>query len=260
MALEQRGGFTGGADLNRRLQRVADEPSLAGLLELFQNRFPHLAEAVPLLDQGIPPLPLLDFREEEEMYRFLAARGGEPLVHRRVDLLAREGKDRGDEPGEGVQDPPQRGLRRPARDRVGGRGVEPVFQDIEVEGGQVHGAEMVQGPVNLVKLVLLVPLEAFPDQAPGAHQGPAVDFEHLVIGNAVGRGIEARVAGVLLVAEVAQHEAAGVADLPVRLPQAVEQLVEDADVLHVVDRTDEQARDLRPARLDQIVGVDPDPL
>ncbi len=65
--------------------------------------------------------------------------------------------------------------------------------------------------------------------------------------------------GVLLVAQVAQHEPARVADLPVGFAQPVEQFVEDADIFDIVDRTDQQAGDFRAPRFDQIVGIDADP-
>src|SRR5882672_8733479 len=53
---------------------------------------------------------------------------------------------------------PDRGLRRAAGFAFGRLGVEAIFQDVEIEGAQVHDAEVVDGVVDAVEFVNGIPV------------------------------------------------------------------------------------------------------
>jgi len=91
-------------------------------------------------------------------------------------------------------------------------------------------------------------------------QGPAIDFEHLLIWDGVDIRIKIRMALVQLVAQVPEHVAAGIPDFPVCFAEAVQQFVEDPDVIDVVDGCSQEASYLGAADFDQILRVDADPL
>src|SRR3954471_20219287 len=65
-------------------------------------------------------------------------------VENRPQLLGGEAEDRRHEPDERMRDVPKGGLRRASRVRLGGTGIEPVLQDVEVEAAEILGAEGLQ--------------------------------------------------------------------------------------------------------------------
>src|SRR5262245_48011901 len=84
--------------------------------------------------------------------RVSAGKGAELLP----DLLRREGKERRHQAAERLRDPEERRLRRAPLAAAGERGVEPVLDDVEVDGAHRHRAELVEGVEDAVELVRLV--------------------------------------------------------------------------------------------------------
>ena len=128
------------------------------------------------------------------------------------------------------------------------RRVETVLQDVEVERAEVLGAEHLQLGDDRVELVDAV-VAAGEDAARGveraddlglqrrrARQRPAVDLEHVGERHGVGGGVE--------VARVGEQEPQRVADPPVGVDDARQDLVVDREVARVVGRRAPEADDL----------------
>ena len=58
--------------------------------------------------------------------------------------------------------------------------VEPVFEDVEVKGAQVHDAIVVKGVIDPVEFETLVALANFFDQVLELVEGEPVKFVHLL--------------------------------------------------------------------------------
>ena len=129
-------------------------------------------------------------------------------------VKAREG---GHDLGHGVQDEAQGGLGGAAEEAVLPLAVEPVLDDVQVEVGHVHHAEVVHGVGDHVELKVVIALEALLDEAVEPGDGPAVQGLHLVGGH--------QVVGVKAV-QVPQAVPGGVAELQVVLAQLLEDLSE----------------------------------
>ena len=143
-------------------------------------------------------------------------------------LLGREREDGGEEPGERGEHLEAHCLRRPPPQVVRRRDVEPVLDDVEVEGGQVHGAEVVRRVEHHVELVIAVGAAHARDQLAEAQERPAIQLLEPIVGHAIPLGVEVR--------EGAEEEAARVADAPILVGEAIEDLVGETDVLRVVLR------------------------
>src|SRR5437660_864358 len=140
------------------------------------------------------------------------------------------------------------GLRRAPPRVVGQRGVEPVLDDVEIEGRQVHRAEVVHAVEDGVELVLVVGPPDAADQARQAIEDPAIDLVQARVGLPVARGIE--------IAEVAEQEPERVAHSSVRVGETVQDLERDPDVLRVVLGRHPQAQDLGAVLRQQLVVGD----
>ena len=86
------------------------------------------------------------------------------MGHGLPDLVAGEGQDGGEELGQGVQNEPQGGLGGAAQQAVLLLAVQPVLDDVQVEGGQLHHAEVVDGVADDMELVVAVCGEALFDE------------------------------------------------------------------------------------------------
>src|SRR6266702_5936175 len=132
------------------------------------------------------------------------------------DFVGGEAEDRGDEAGEGFGDAPEGGLGAAAGGVVGGKGVEAVLEDVEVEGAEVGVRELVEGVVGAVELEVVVG-----GADPGSEFGKAgedvlVEGLHLAEVDGLGGGVE--------VVDIAEEEAAGVAQLAVVVADALHEV------------------------------------
>ena len=134
----------------------------------------------------------------------------------RPDLFGRKTHQRRHGAPQGVRNAVQGGLRRASPDRASRRRVQPVFQDVEIEGAHGHRSEIVDRAIDLVKGVFLVRcLHRFKDLR-CLDQRPGVDLLQLVAPHTVPLRIE--------VVEVREAIAKGVAQLEVSFGQAGENL------------------------------------
>ncbi len=131
------------------------------------------------------------------------------------------------------------------RDRVG---VQPVLQDVEVEGRERYPAELQQAVVDHVVLVVAVGLQQPRAKLLELAEGPAVDLLEGLLADLVAVG------GKSL--EVAQQVAERVADLAVGLGVAVEGLLGQPHVLEEVDHRDPQPEDLGAAPVGDVLRRD----
>src|SRR2546425_12670311 len=90
------------------------------------------------------------------------------------DFFGRKNKDGRGYANECAANFVNRGLRGAARGIVGRLGVEAIFQDIVVESAEVHDAIVVNGMVNAMEFVRVIPLAALLDEIGRALEHPAV--------------------------------------------------------------------------------------
>src|SRR2546425_6128191 len=241
---EQRGKILGRVrDAHRGLQPAPDQlPGPRGL-ERLRAPAPPLEQPIPApLQRVVEPLPRR-LREALEVHALAVGTG--KVAPR---LFAGEREDRRQEPRQRAQDVVADGLRRAPPRIVGQRGVEPVLDDVEIEGRQVHRAEVVHAVEDGVELVLVVGPPDAADQARQAIEDPAVDLVQARVGLPVARGIE--------IAEVAEQEPERVAHPSVGVGETVQDLERDPDVLRVVLGCHPQAQDLGAVLRQQLVVRD----
>ena len=124
-------------------------------------------------------------------------------------LVGGERQHRRDRGGEHVGEAPQHGLRRAPSRVVGVRAVQPVLEEVEVDRRQVDVAEVVDGVVDDVELVVAVGPFDSARQLPAPAQEERIDRWQAIRRHRVSRRIE--------VVQVREQEAQRVADLAVRL-------------------------------------------
>ena len=237
--------LAGGLQGDMGLQGLAD--ALVGT-GLFQNAVDILAElhdGVPaghgLGGQGIGFEALGHLVQQH-----IAAVIGIPVRHVLPDLVTGEGQNGGEELGHGVQDQEQGSLGGAAAQAVLLLAVQPVLQNVQIEAGQVHHAEVVDGVGDHVVFVAHVGLAAGLYQLVQAGQGPAVQLLQLLGGD--------QAVGIEFV-QVAQAIPGGVAELQVVLGDLLKDLFGAAHIGMVVGGGGPQADDIRAELLDQVGGV-----
>ena len=124
---------------NARVQGVAD-------LFVPAERFEHFGRFAAYGDDLFPPR----FQVSIDIFLVNLGKGSEKhapclfaLLHVTPDLIGRKGKHRRHETDHGGKDRMHDGLAGPAFDRGGLRGIQPVLQDVEIEGAHVHGAKIM---------------------------------------------------------------------------------------------------------------------
>ena len=132
-------------------------------------------------------------------------------------FLRRERTQRREQAAQRVEHRVHHRLRRAPPHRPGLVAVHPVLGDVHVQAAQVHRAKLVERVVDLVELERRVRFLARRDDLLQPVADPAIHERVLVRHDGVLRGVEVR--------EVAQQDAQGVAQAPVRLRQPVEHLL-----------------------------------
>ena len=125
------------------------------------------------------------------------------------NFLAGEGKDRGEHQRHIAQDAVDGGLRRASGNRIRLFNIKSVLDDVQIEVGQVDGAEVVDGVVDLMEIKLLIALVALLGNLVHAGQRPAVQLMQLIVCNRIGVRVK--------VVEVSEDVARGVSNLAVNL-------------------------------------------
>ena len=106
------------------------------------------------------------------------------------DLLTRETHDGRQQTNQRFADSPYGRLRRAARWRPSPKGVEAVFENIEIERAQIHDAEIVDPLVDLVEGELVIPAANVGRKGTSLTQHVVVERFHVVERNRVSLGIE----------------------------------------------------------------------
>jgi len=224
---------------------VADDLLSPGDLQDLGDLLPQHQDAYPLLLEVIVLQGWFGHRHGAQVHALLPARKGRDMV---PDLLGREGEHGSQEPREVLHDQEQGALCRFALLRAGLVDIEPVLEDIEVEGAHVHHTEVVDELVDDIGLELLVGPAHLLDELLGHVQGVAVHLEHLPVRHHVRVRVESR--------EVAEHEPGRVADAAVGLHQALDDFARDADVVPEVLGAHPEPEDLGAVFVDDLLGRD----
>ena len=181
------GGADGGV-LRRQsdvgFQRLAD--TLVGT-RLFQNAvdvLTQLHDHVPLFHGGVFQRVL------GEAFRHLVQQDIPGVItgamrHGLPDLVAGEGQDGGEQLRHGVQNQEQSALGGAAAQAVLFLAVETILDDVQIEGGQLHNAEIVDGVGHHMELVVVVSLAADLHQRVQTGQRPAIQLLHVLGGNQI---------------------------------------------------------------------------
>ena len=144
-----------------------------------------------------------------------------------------------DQPSEALQHQAQHRLAAAAAELIGSAHVEAVLGDVEVDVGQVHHAEVLQGLEEAVKLIALEVSRHAVDQGGGALQHPLIQQRQLGVGHGVAAfSLGARVE----VVQVAQQVAGRVAHLAVNVRQLLHDPRAQGHVGGVIHRTHPKAQ------------------
>ena len=239
-------GSVVGAQGHMGLQGLADTLVGTGLLKNAVDVLPELHDDVPLLHGGI--VQSVTFKALGHLVQqYVAVIVTVPVGHGLPDLITGEGQNGREQLCQCVQNQEQGALGGAAAQAVLLLAVQPILQDIQVEGGQLHHAEIVDGVGDHMVLVAHVGLTAQLYQLVQLGQGPAVQLFHLFHGN--------QVVGVELV-EVAQAVPGGVAEFQVVLGDLLEDLLGAAHIGMVVGGGGPQADNIRAEVLNEVGRID----
>ena len=243
-AAQGRGQLGGGVEVDLRVQGGADEAPLARRFQGFGDREPHRQDLVPKgAIEGVAGVqgqePRVPLGQEDR---------GLPLTRQVApDLVGGKAEDGRQPAVHGLGDVVHGGLAGAPGPAVGRGGVLAVLDDVQVEAAQVHHAEVVDLLVDEVELVVPVGGDDFLLELVGAIHDPAVQFEHVRPRDLVDRWIEA--------IEVGEQEAGGIADAPVGVGGALEDLVGDAHLAAIVGGRDPEADDVGAQGLHHVLGT-----
>ena len=189
----------------------------------------------------------LNLREGGEMNAFFPLAGEAP-----PDFIGGKGQNRGDQAGERIENPVHGGLGTASRQAPGLGGVKTVLEHIEIERREFDTAEVMDGVVQDVELILLITTLHPLDQPFEFREGPAVDLQKIAIADPV-------VLGVITV-EIAKDVAGRVADAAISIGETLQNLVADTDVVAIILRRHPEAENLGAVFLDHFLGSHDIPL
>ena len=175
---------------------------------------------------------------------------GAPFLRRQLlpDLLGRKAEHGSHGAHQCIQQAIKHRLRGPALPGFGRKGVEPIFDDIEIESAQINGGEIVERTVDLVKRELLIAFIDPLQDLRGPGQSPGVEFLQLTFLH--------HVVGRVKILEVRQTVSEGVAKLPVGLREVPKDIAGDHHVLSHHHGGHPETEDFRPIVLNHVFGVD----
>ena len=155
------------------------------------------------------------------------------MRHGLPDLVAGEAQDGRKELCDGVQDQIQGRLSRTALKAVLLLAVQPVLDDVQIEAGQIHHAEIVDGVGHHMELIFVISRLAPLHQLVQTGDGPLVQGQHL-LGRHQVVGIKAR--------QISQAIPGGVAELQIVLAQLLEDVVRAAHIHMIIGRASPQTQ------------------
>ncbi len=201
-----------------------------------ENGLPALVQII-VLEAGI------DFRKA-----FQVDRGAGSMGEMRPGFFGGKGKHGCHQLQQGRQDLVEGRLGGTAGGAPGCRGVEAVFEDIEVEGTEVHHAIVVQRMIHPVEFEAVIGLAHPFDQVLKLDEGKSIQLVQVAEGQGVARRLE--------ISKIAEEKAAGVANAPVCFAQPLQNVGRDANIVAIVLRRHPQAQDFRAVLLDDLFRGD----
>lgn len=131
---------------------------------------------------------------------------------------------------------------------IGLAGIETILDDAEIHSAQIQIAEIVDGAIDDVEIVGVVIVLGFVDQLYKALHHPAVEFGEILVGDAVLLNVK--------IADVAEHEAEGVADLAIGIRHLLDDAIADGNVAAIVGRRYPQTQDVGTVLTDDVLWID----
>ena len=163
------------------------------------------------------------------------------------DLLCCKGDNGGQESCDNGENVVKRALAASSLLAVSLFNVKTILCDINVKLGKLYCAELVDGVVNNVELVLVIRLHAKLNKLVCFCNDPLVDLKHIVKRDHIGIGIE--------IAEVSHHDTRGVSDLSVRLGELLEDVLGATDVSVIIAGCRPKTNKLCAVLLNGVVGA-----
>ena len=161
-------------------------------------------------------------------------------------LVGGEREQRREHLAEADDEAVQRGLRRAAARRMGGVGVEPVFDGVVVHRAEFDRGELAEALIDDVELVGVVGLDEVGLEFGEAPENPAVEAGQVGVGDGVTGGVE--------VVEIRKLVAQRVAEEAIGLGDFFDAVVTDPDVAAIVLGRDPEAHDIRAELVHVAVG------
>ncbi|VTR68162.1 hypothetical protein DESC_70002 [Desulfosarcina cetonica] len=233
----------GKAHGHRGIQAVADDLVAAGLFQGLGHLGAHLDQGFPFGGQGFVAQGRVWLGKAYQVNALGLVRDSRQVG---PDLFRGKGHDRRHDACHGIQNGVHGRLGATPRQGCRRAGVEPVLEDIQVEGGEIHGTVVIQAVVDHMELIGVIRLEGTLDHPLEFVQGEAVDIQHLVNRHGVLLGIE--------IVQVAQDEPAGVTDPAIGVAELLEDVVRNAHIIAVVRGRHPHAQDLGAVLVDDRLG------
>ena len=141
-------------------------------------------------------------------------------------FFCREGQDRCDDLDQRIEDDVHSRLGAAADLGISLFRVQAVFDDIQVHGTQIDGAEVVDSVVHDVELVIFISVGDFFEDLFQAQESPFIEVRHVLVGNHILSRIE--------VGQVAQEVTESIADLAVNVGELLQDLRRQADITLII--------------------------
>ncbi len=245
IAAQQIQPLAGGPEADVRLEWLGNRPASPCLLQGFHHLLAYIKQASPACSQFLVPERLVDDGKGGQVHALGPALDGGQVAPCLLGGVYQDWRQHGTQRGRQFV---QHGLRGTTSQRVGRAGIETVFEHIQVERAQIHGAEVVDLVIGAVECIGAIRLGDRAHHFLQPMQHPAVDLRHLGVGHGVCHRIEAIAVG--------QAVAQGVAQAAVDIGDALQDLIAQAHILGVVRGGDPEAEHIGAVALYHLVWRD----
>ena len=126
--------------------------------------------------------------------------------HGEPDFITGEGKNRGEHFGKAAENQIQSSLGTPAEKAGTLFTVEPVFNDVQIEAGELHYTEIINGVGNNMEFIVVISFCHFLNQGIEFGDGPAVKLLHIFRRHEIGIRVKVREVAEAVSGSVAEFE------------------------------------------------------
>ena len=231
--------------LNLSVQGVTDLLVTTSQLQHLGDFAADFNEVIPFAFQCFVDIFFLNLRPRQHLYGF---RSISRLLHELPYLFHREAQYRRQHNDEVHEDFVHSGLCAAAFLAVCLVSIQTVFDDIQIEAGHFHGAEVVDCMIQHMEVIAFISSGNFLLQQLQMHQSPLVKLQHFVERNSIGFIIE--------IVGVAEDITDGVTDFAVNLSQLLEDFRGDTNICLIIRGCSPQTDDISAVLLDYILRND----